>query len=480
MRKLIYLLAFTTSLHAQGIVQLAGFNPYQMVGDTLYFNKNGYDIVRTIKPTFKTSKKGSKQIGEIATYFILTNDHTDKKQMRANTLALIRGIVSNDEYIKLKCSYNFNDYLEAPTKRFEFVTVYGKRCDWIPQLILDTTKLQFEGSYLQYDDNTIDLFYLPKEKRMLDSISTFLDYIENSYYYVDIKQNVQTEVELIPADKCSDYNQLSIPNRTVTDLENFLSAYKWPIFKADSRPVPYRIFRSFSYQDFIRVKLEEELKNGCANSYKLFDQKDSLYALVDSFNQKTILYLAGMKEERVILSSTSRSKIIEFGDDRRIDVNNDGFADIISDTSKFGNVTTISYYPNHQTRNKYNHPWYTSPFTETLKYTFSLGKGYYYLLTCTEDNEYAEIFHFKDNFKKTLTYYRKVFTVKSKHRRRYRRYESNDKKDKKYFYEWYTGGIKSKTYTTHHPEKAIGFKNAAIKQLQNYIDHPEQLEKDFK
>lgn len=494
MRKIIILFLFISQLQAQKIVVLDKFEPYEHIGDTLYFNRNGYDIVKLMVPVIKKTKNGPKIIRYDADYYVLINDTIDNKQMQLNEYRLSRGIQKAPEYKKFKCyayTSTENGYVNYNNGigRYKKIRLSGKNCDWIGSLLVDTAmeRRNFKED-MSFSDNVL-LKNINGGKEILDSISDMLNYIENPNFYLSIYKFDTVRANIRPYDQCSDYREISVPEGNVEDLEKFLRSYQWPILKVHNNISPYSFVYNSKYTEVSARMIERELKNGFTNSVKLFDQEDSIYALVDSFNLKTFLFEPLNKYSSYQISK--HDKIISLEESLRVDINNDGYKDIVIDTIVNDVNRTVIYSPNYPKKDKSGKSRYTFGYFEQLSYTYNLGNGnYYYLEESDKDNELAFIFHLGNGKSYTFIEYcktpikRSLFSDNQRYRSRYRRrrryYDDSIKQIAGYGYGLYVKNKITKRTGTRNAEKAVTMKQEAIDLFQYYIDYPEKILEDFK
>jgi hypothetical protein len=262
MRKLIYLISlFTSALHAQQIVTLNNYQPVQLIGDTLFINREGYDIVKVVKPNTNTytNRKYSKH-KFTATYYLLPTDSINPEEGLALLQQdLLSSMKRSNGFKKNKClvSYGADDY-----NLFNTLEITCKNCDWtfpVSHWVVDKgfEKLQVENPYVLAPSH---LF--PGFMEALDSIALLLQYGENQNYYIRFVYENKMNVEINVSDECSNYQQTKVPESNTEDMEKYLENLRWPVLKIDSKVMPYSMSFSFNYGDIMEMKAEKEIKNG--------------------------------------------------------------------------------------------------------------------------------------------------------------------------------------------------------------------------
>jgi hypothetical protein len=481
MRKLIYLLCFVTPAYAQQIITLADYDPIQRVGDTLFVNNEGYDIVKVIKPfSYDSKKKRLAKYTCAVTYFVLPTDSIIyESELNGLRKDLLSSLMRSKDYEKNHTLLQYGKKEEFDL--FQTIDITCKNCDWTFPITHSRTENGFEKKNWISQSNRVSFLLFPDLEKAMDSIPLLLYFGENQNYYFHFNHDgKEMDVKITVNDECSNYQVTKNPQFNITDLEEYLESLSWPIMKIASKVQPYNLGHNYDLREIMRMKVEEEIKNGFKNSIKVFDQrKDSLFAIVDSFNNKTILYdIHHAKEYQYSENQMGLSEIIDFNPSRKVDVNNDGWMDLVIDTIA-GENTSIRYIRSDTVLSEYETIYSR---VNTMSFQKDLGNFYFYGVRKDQNTQWAEIYYLKNEVRYDILSFTRHQLYKRKISRSFDliNWSNDDLETKKYVYYTFVLNNKKLIGNTANPKLGIERKKVLIKLIEFYLQHPEQLPQDFK
>ncbi len=468
MRKIFILFLFISQVHAQQIVELKKFKPFEQINDTLYFNKNGYDIVKVAEPIYPKSDTLKKPKRYDIFFYILRNDHADASDLKNLSKDLEYSLRSSPEFKKNKSYYYGN--ISSQSSLYEKIRITSKRPDWHIEMKHDSLETSLPINYLTEDVVNLPISRFRKLGKTLDSISSLLNYSEGQEYSIFISHNKTAEVQITPSNECTNYTETKIPKKSLHDIEVSLEKWRWPTFKIDGTIYPYKLNTSTSYAGVSSLKLGNELDNGFSNSIQVFENNKNLWALIDSFNNRSVVYLVGLKDsELTIVKRETRKGLLNMNRADQWDINNDGYNDLIIDSIELTNETEIYFFPNYPLATAYSYD-----LTDKLVFKTSLNNNYYYSVS-SSSNESVSLFLVNQGIRKEIIGYAKLPLYKRRlsHLRRRR----NELKG----YRFYTFVLNTPQLSikTKNPKKAYMVKQKIMDLLVDYLDHPEKLPIDF-
>jgi hypothetical protein len=490
MRHLILAIVFTTSFaSAQQIVRLDKFEPFELIGDTLHFNRNGYDVVLVTEPYWenwwiKTKKPDYYKNN----FYILKNDHNDLEGMLKIKHNLQTSIWSHKNYKKFKCRTGAGTGGKYGKDLYYQFTINSDKSLWdikIEEHYLDP--LNKEKPQVQSGHYKLPLDLMDDKRNLLDSVVALFNYQQLQNYAIEINVGSTQEAEITPNDLCSDYNTTKIPNTDLTQLEKTIASFDWPTLKMHTQVEDYTLATTTSYESVISKKIRKETKNGYPESIRVFKQPESLFAIVDSFNDLTTFYLID-PDDRYIMSKYTRFGVWEIDSTQYTDINNDGLLDLILFSGSLkSDKKTLSYIPCYPLKKKSG--YYGNPYGSHLNREFyfqqSLGHHIYYdVAISSEYKETTSIYLMKNDKKIHLIKYSKGFKKRryGNHRRKRIDWERSYTYDlqSKLRYSYTVRGNSKMSGKTKSSKIAYEKKSDLYTLINYYLDHPDQLFLDFK
>ncbi len=471
MKKLGYIWLFfsiNAMIYSQQVAWIDHFELYELENDTLHFNQNAYEFVRTVE---KQEEGGyTIYLYDLTTLYEFENNiiyspykvQALKKGPKDGRFFTYYGTYSERLY---KMHYWDN---QKTSDRKTFHIIENK------QAIYQNLEASIRLPGIEKKDPTREFrlysYLFPMLREVMDSFKLYLHIEPYQKYFITLSCNDSVNVKVVTTEVCNPANNSAKPILSTKELENelqrLLSKVKMPVFAIQHKVFPYYISYEIDIDDYISAQIKNDIRSNFQSSTLAFEKNDSLRVIIDPFNNKTIFYLPNSfdprKSESWVYSYDGILDIIQ----NLIDINQDGYLDLVLDTVIKSNYSSgggyqyeISYIPNYKIPGNYG-----PDIRESLFYTKDLGNQYYYDL----GYEAGRIFYLDNNQEKDIIAFKmKYFFNKNKTRR-------------DLLWSFYVQNNTSLTKALKLRHKEVeGMIEKLTQLIQYYVEHPEKLPVDF-
>jgi hypothetical protein len=454
-------------LFAQEIIVLDSFEPYERISDTIYFNRNNYDFVITRKIDSTRAKKN-----RYITQFYILKDLQDLRYKLAIPRYTYKYQLPNNTYT------NDKTYGYATSKLWRTRKPLKNNCVKITTTKADhylqesSILLPGEKKDTSKISTSLSADFFPELKGPIDSMYSLLHFGNMEYYTIYINHNDSTRAYISFTDICNPINHTQKKILTRKELNEILKGYidkiRFPELKLEKEIISYQVQINLSYDNYSDLMIRREKTNGFKNSIQIFPDNDSLFAIVDSFSNRTVYFNSQIYDGGFMgLGYYIDWGIKDFGN-RLIDVSGDGRSDLILDTtfyeiadvSSVGDVYSLNYIHNYAKGERIN-----PQLVQTIQYSQDLGNSYYYLaknrssasIFCIHNNKNYLILDITNDYmnhkgKNGNQYYTHIFAHKRAD---------------------LTQSIK------FYSKQGISGRESMTRLIQYYKEHPEKLPVDF-
>lgn len=438
------------------------FTPFELRNDTLFYNRDGYDIVeQRDSVTYKKSNSSKYSKLKSSTFYLLLKSGLTIDSVEKRSEALEAFINFHfKENKKLNPHQTPTIYKSASIDGISYLNyVYGYDInhDINPKFYFHLLEKSDELNIK--DTNTLPIRLYDSDLRQLDqlidSILPIINYKNEQGLYIEVIYTDKPNIKIVPYNSCQPIININYSKNNITDIHTKISSYSWPVLVLHNEVKNYVVDLYINYETYARKVILDECKNGFQNSFKIFNE-DSIYMYCDYINNKSIIYkkhnISEIYDKREIAHNTFTIEDSAYNVDEKNykDIDNDGRIDYVLDTLKEQNLNNIHYIIQSK-QNKYPSKFFEN--VQSMIFSYSFGKNVYYN---AQSNASAYLYYIKNGINIEL--------LSFKHR--YDQFIYYDKI-----------GAKLKLKKIQHQ---LYYKKLFIEKIEFYLRNSTQLFKDYK